>query len=364
MDGFLKLDWLSFTYHVSSTDCIFEDGSLHSPFEVFCKNFPELNIIYSSILFDTGRFHYSHRFLFSDSIEINCCELISTTGKPIDFNYACKMGVNVSIPSHSLELFCNCFGIDYINNHATYDLLLLLRNRGCKFSRIDVCFDDYEKKYTAFDYAKFWVNDLISSHFQNTNIIGSTRKIGYTFYLGDRKHKMLRIYDKFYESSGIVDSVRYEFEYHSSLADKLVDFLIENEGNYPFKHLLLEWFRVLEFPYTGNNIDDVPSCNEWLNYVEKGQVNEELLIPNYNDKERRLLINQFVKRNIRSIYGFCRLNGLDSLYDLLVEIDNTDGRASPKYENYFKSLKARDPNFDLLNISDFGILNCDSIPFD
>ena len=111
MDGFLKLDWLTFTYHVSIEDLLLSDGSYRSPLDCFLEDFPELGLEYGKILFDSGKFHYSHRFIFSDSIEINCCEPLKNDGTPIDINYMQKMGVNVSVPSHSLDLFANLFGI-------------------------------------------------------------------------------------------------------------------------------------------------------------------------------------------------------------------------------------------------------------
>ena len=141
--------------------------------------------------------------MFSDNIEINCCELEKVAGGSVNFDYACKMGVNVSIPSHSLSLFASLFDIDINEVGACARLLSLLKFRGCTFSRIDFCYDDFEKVYTAFDYSKWWYNDQISTRFRNCDSKGTCGKVGCTFYLGDRRHRMLRIYDKFYESNGV-----------------------------------------------------------------------------------------------------------------------------------------------------------------
>lgn len=367
MDGFLKLDWLTFTYHVSMEDLLLSDGSFRSPLDCFIEDFPELGLEYGKILFDSGKFHYSHRFVFSDSIEINCCEPLKNDGTPIDTNYMQKMGVNVSVPSHSLDLFANLFGISFQDKNAIADMFRLLRTRGCDFSRIDICFDDYEKKYTAFDYARWWVCGNIVTDYQNTNIIGSCQTKGYTFYLGDRKHKMLRIYDKDFESGGHIDSVRYEFEYHGIDAKKIADFLIVNEGLYPFKSILLDWLTIITIDKRSltDNLYKNYIDLDWLNYVKKGQFNEQLIIPEYNDKERQFLVDRFVKKNLRSILGFAMLHGFDGLLD---ELKMLDGRASPKYEKYFKAMKQRfkerENAFVLSSLDDVYILNDNFSPFD
>lgn len=346
-NSILKLDWLSFTFQVVASDCLDSDGCIHSPFEVFCKVFPELQIMYDEIVFDTGKFHYSHRYMFSDNIEINCCELEKVAGGSVNFDYACKMGVNVSIPSHSLSLFSSLFDIDINEVGACARLLSLLKFRGCTFSRIDFCYDDFEKVYTAYDYARFWVNDMISTRFQNCDFKSSQSKIGGTFYLGSRAHRMLRIYDKFYESKGSVDSVRYEWEYHSTDAKKLADMIILNGGQIGFVQLLKDWFRVLAYPTTDlKQRSVVATLPEWSDFCDKHKFNEELVIPEYDKNERVARLNDWVEFKVMpSLRGYVKVMGLDNLISCL----KRDSAISLKYEQYIYNASKR-PDFQVFEI--------------
>lgn len=349
MDHLLKLDWLSFTYQVSASDCLDSDGCIISPFQVFCNNFPELGILYDSVLFDTGKFHYSHRYIFSDDIEINCCELEKVSGGQVNFDYACKMGVNVSIPSHSLSLFASLLGFDINDKSACCDLLALLKFRGCKFSRIDFCYDDFDKVFTAFDFARWWTNDQICTRFKNCDFKSSQSKVGGTFYLGDRRHHMVRIYDKFYESKGVIDSVRYEWEYHSSDAVKLADFIIVNSGKIGFTSLLDEWFRVLVPNNNSSNRSEVATLPEWSEFIEKRQFSEELIIPEYNVVERETSLNSWVQNIcLKSVKGYIASVGLDTFFSQLKRCD-----MSKKYIDYTKKMVIR--GFTPFNIEDFYI---------
>lgn len=339
-DYILKLDWLSFTYQVSVSDCLNSDGVLESPFCVFCREFPELQIMYDEIVFDTGKFHYSHRFLYSDSIEINCCELEKVSGGSVNFDYACKMGVNVSVPSHSLSLFASLFGLDISEAGACSKLLSLLKFRGCKFSRIDICFDDFDKVYTANDYCCWWFNGQISTRFQKAHCDSSQSRIGSTFYLGDRKHRMIRIYDKFYESKGVVDSVRYEWEYHAADACKLADMIILNNGNIGFITLLQDWLRILIKPCKDlKNRAEVATLPEWDLFCKEHVFNEELIIPTYDKKERESRLNDFVEfRVMPSIRGMIAVVGIDQF---LRCVKRDSSKISERYHDYISKVSKR-----------------------
>lgn len=347
MDSVLKLDWLSFTFQVSQSDCLDSDGCIVSPFKVFCDNFPELQIMYDDIVFDTGKFHYSHRYLFSDNIEINCCELEKVAGGSVNFDYACKMGVNVSIPSHSLDLFASLLGIDLQEDGACATLLSLLKFRGCTFSRIDFCYDDFSKKYTAFDYGRWWFQDQISTRFRNCDVKGSCGKVGCTFYLGDRKHRMLRIYDKFYESNGVIDSVRYEWEYHSTDAKKLADTIILNGGKVGFTNLLKDWLRVLAYPTSDlKDRSAVATLPEWDAFVAELSFCEKLVIPSYNDRERSARLNDYVEFHLMpSVRGFVQVNGIRRLLECLIR----ENKSSQRYEDYIL-MRSRRGDFYPLDI--------------
>lgn len=343
----LKLDWLSFTFQVVASDCLDDDGCILSPFQVFCKAFPELQIMYDDIVFDTGKFHYSHRYMFSDSIEINCCELEKVSGGSVNFDYACKMGVNVSIPSHSLSLFASLFGLDISKSSSVCDLLALLKFRGCTFSRIDICYDDFNKTYTAYDYARFWVNDQISTRFHNCDFKSSQSKVGGTFYLGDRKHRMIRIYDKFYESKGAIDSVRYEWEYHSTDAKKLADMIIANGGLFGFSTLLQDWFRVLAYSSSDiKNRAQVATLPEWEQFCKELSFCEELVIPEYDKSERQARLNDWIEfRVMPSLRGYVKVMGIDNLIQCL----RRESAISQKYEQYIYNASKR-PDFQVFEI--------------
>ena len=220
----LKLDWLAFTYKVPSIDIESCDSS--NQLVQFMNKFPELQEFVLTSVTVNPRFGYNRTLKFSDDFLIlyndYSCDLKGRYKK------SDNMGVNFQVPSHSLELFLSVFGIDIDEPKALYRLMSILYDRGCQLSRIDLCYDDYEKRFKASYYIDKWIKGLFRTHFQQAIIYKNSSDDGNTFYLGSlkKRSKLLRIYDKYIESDGENDCVRYEFEYHAENARDVMAYIL------------------------------------------------------------------------------------------------------------------------------------------
>jgi phage replication initiation protein len=106
---------------------------------------------------------------------------------------------------------------------------------GATCSRFDIAIDDYSKRLSITD----CLRSLLDCQYHGFNrwrlIHGSGRSgdTGTTLYLGSRtSERMIRIYDKFLESSGAVDSVRFETEFKGELANSVFLWYVGNSGIY------------------------------------------------------------------------------------------------------------------------------------
>lgn len=295
----LSLDWLSFTYKCRDLDRM-RDGV--NEFDVFRQDFPEFDKVWDeTVLLDHRSSFYDVILGFNDNIMF---QYNNENG---------NMGVNVSVPSHGLEWLFDVLGVDRSNPMCVYDLLDLLVSRGCQLSRIDLCFDDYAKKYRPKWYAHKWTNSEIKTKFRRINLTASTSELGYTFYLGSRKTgKLLRIYDKDFESKGEKDCVRYEFELHGDYAREMCAFLIENRS-LDFPAYLRSYFIVLERGNSKmqcNNRAHLPVDKEWDAWLESLYVELEAVEHKFNEEFNNSNSNYILK--IPHYIGEASLNSLSN----------------------------------------------------
>jgi len=187
------------------------------------------------------------------------------------------MGVNVSVPSHGLEWLFGLFDLNIDDDDAVQKLFLLLKERHCHCSRIDLAFDDFGKTFRPSHYITWWFNGNFRSKFRKMQIASTSRDIGNTFYLGSRKTgKMLRIYDKDFESDGVIDAVRYEFELHVDYARDMFQYLCDH-AVVDFIAYLRTYFDICELKYKKDGSLDsrnkdkwslLPEWKEWLDNLD------------------------------------------------------------------------------------------------
>lgn len=339
----LSLDWLSFTY-------VPESVRLHNFYDkkkgineyqegldildCFCEDFPELSDVVNNHMVNIGgKMHYNTCLKFNDDFMLLYNDLNNPLVSGAE-SHLQRMGINFVIPSHSLDLFFKLLGFDRDNIRG---LFLLLYSRHCQVSRIDLCYDDYDKKYRPYDYCKLMFDNRLKTHFQSIKYDGSGKKTGNTIYFGSlkKRNKLLRIYDKDIESDGLIDSVRYEFELHADNAKAMADkFMYEVE--FDFFDYLRSWFEVL-VPHNCETRGNVSVCPEWLDYFSKDRFSEKIIVKPYNDKERVKSLVRFVEsQTLPSLKGFIALYGWNYLRNLLDNIDMND-----KYLDYINSLDFR-----------------------
>lgn len=253
-----KLDWLSFTW---------KSGDTYNPeeFSEFLKVFPEIDkiLVESVVLKDTktrGSF-YDVVLGFNDFFSLSFCNK-SLSGDQASTN----MGVHVDVPAHGLEYFCSHFDK---STDQILDLISLLRDRGCKFTRLDFAYDDFSKTFTPHDFGKWFYLGQVVSNFHRIHTDTSKQKEGGTFYIGTRSGaKMLRIYDKAYESKGVIDSIRYEFVIKSKYTASVVDYMITN-GHAPFFRDMMDMFiiRINTSPESDVNKYLDSALPEWVDFL-------------------------------------------------------------------------------------------------
>lgn len=353
MDSYLKLDWLSFTFK-PETDWL-GDGSDKDIVDLFLEFFPEFVDIIDEMPQLGGRLHYTNSMKWNDDFMI-LYNVPSASMESSTARHLWNMGLNVSIPSHSLHLFFDMMHIDTSSASYLADTIALLTVRHCQVSRIDLCYDDYEKKYRPLDYYKFWMDDRIKSHFMRIDIVGTGKSVGNTLYLGSLKKrtKLLRIYDKDYQTGGDVDSVRYEFELHAEYAREMADYILEHTQLSFGDYLINNWFSVLESGHSSSNKGMIPVDSDWLDYVKlRFNANVVPKVPNYVPSERAKYINKFIEHSVLpSLKGFVELYGMDKILEML-----RDTEISPKYQAYIKSLEVRGERWKHCNYSPFDHLD-------
>lgn len=265
-----KLDWLSFTW---KSGVEFNDNEFYDFLKVFpeiAEIMPEHNIIkdkkggygnfYDTVL------NFQDKFALSFSRE-------RLGGDQKDIN----LGVNISVPAHGLEYFYSLFNFD--TDQSIDVLRFLSEERGCQFSRLDFAFDDYSKRFHPVHYNSWFTNigldklegcggRMMTTKCRCSKLIGREQVSGQTFYLGSRDNgRLLRIYDKAYESEGRIDAIRYEFEFHTKYTPDLINYILNN-GYYPtFEEFIHIFIIDIVDVAPGKRKDQGVSYQEWNDFV-------------------------------------------------------------------------------------------------
>ena len=247
----VKLDWLAFSFDT--------DEYIFSKFDRFMTLFPELKCqeeVNTKRVFS----HYEKSYYCGHDIYVFYDSEDSMQNK----------GCNCVIPAHALEYFMNLLGASSVP-----DLMQIIIDRGCKFSRLDFAFDDMTKTFMPLQYFVWWQNDQFKSKFKVAHFDHGADG-GTTFSLGNRAGlRYLRIYDKDIESKGEIPSVRYEFEFHSYTADAL-GHQLANKDNFTFHDFITSMFCIIE------NTGKKQKCREkelmiWKSWVLNLKFNEEII---------------------------------------------------------------------------------------
>lgn len=367
----LKLDWLAFTFHPvhdatrfdltgsmeyncntaaetnmwRNIDKSYADDLNNTPDLVqFFNIFPEFKEIMPDFCILGGYSHYENVLGFM-GVSDTCRISYNTEG----YNSQ-NMGVNVAIPSHGLEWFFNLMGFDINDENAVSDLFQELKNRDCSCSRIDLAFDDYSKTFRPKHYIAWFYQNMLRTKFRKIMTAGSLREVGHTFYLGDRKKKMLRVYDKDFESNGEVDAVRYEFELHQHHSRDMFEYLIENK-TINFIEFIRTYFEVIDLD-TATWRGDCKLLSAWETWLSKLDFSEELPqkvdIPKYTLSQRKTDVTAWFHHTvIREVKGYITAFGFDCFqravrsdprtipkkYDALIAL--SDGYEDTKYNLNF-----------------------------
>lgn len=348
---FLVLDWLGFTFKPNPAI------TYVSPIQQFLNWFPEID----SSLFVVSNFgtHYNTTQLFCDIvIAYNTYDENST---PSELDSYWNMGVNVQVASHCLEFFCKLLEIDYHSEYALRDLIQLLQKRHCIFSRIDLCYDDYNKHFDAQYYITKSANHCIASPCRKITSIqdNSSSGEGSTIYFGSltRRKKLLRIYDKFAQSGGEIDAVRYEFEYHSDACKNLVTVILAHEGKLPFLDMLLSVCRVVDSESKIQDLSDRETDQEWIAALKEDlTLYCPIRISSVHISTSASLNHYLLSQAMPSIAGAIKCFGVVWLFEEAKKAMRS-GRISPKYMSYFNKMKYCEELFPVDNTF------CDDNPF-
>lgn len=276
----LKLDWLSFTYKPDRdaykkffgyevglksqfNDDIIENIDQMTDIDLFFLDFPEFEKIKDEFCIISGFSHYEN-ILGYMGISDTCRISYNTEGYT-----SVNMGVNVSIPSHGLDWFFDLMDVDIDANDSVCQLFKILKERSCHCSRIDLAFDDYSKRFRPKDYIAWFYSGNLRTNFKKIQSASTQHCIGHTLYIGSRRHRMIRIYDKDFESKGAVDAVRYEFEMHQEDSRDLFEFL-SNNNTVNFISLLRSFFDVIDTEDNKNRSRCrlLPEWEQWLNELD------------------------------------------------------------------------------------------------
>lgn len=265
-----KLDWLSFTWKSGAT-------FNYNEFQEFLKVFPEIqNVLPEHEIVKDKK--GGHGMLYDTVLNISDHFYIAFQREPLGGEQAnVNMGVNVSCPAHGLEYLFSLFGKQVSD---AIDLIREFKSRSCQFSRIDIAFDDYSKKYDPNDYA-YWFATISQDKKYNCGgrmLVTNCRKGklffckqygGDTFYLGSRDNgKLMRIYDKEYQSGGAINAIRYEFEFHTKFTPALVDYMLEHDSMPSFKDFLTSFIiAVVDVP-AGKRKDQGVLYKDWVDFIE------------------------------------------------------------------------------------------------
>lgn len=295
----LFLDWLEFTYKPNcERNC--------DLFAEFCRDFPEIEkLIYSDgcVLLDKGMNGYTFVFAYTDEFKVLYNPDLLRQGVHVIFNGA------------GMYRLCDLFHLESVNNFASVQSLFQrLEKKSCRPTRLDVCFDDYDKVYQPSDFNYFMITHRLLSKFRQWSFIGSQQTQGHTFYLGSRAAgRYLRIYDKDYESKGKIKSIRYEFELRGDFCRAFFNQVISGQ-KFSFGEMISSMFQVVnEYEYDVNisyaanasRKRDAGIDEKWSNFVKSHVLRNVLHV----DKEKHDV-------SLERVYSWADQQLLPSLYIL------------------------------------------------
>lgn len=140
-------------------------------------------------------------------------------------------------------------------------------------SRIDIAIDDYSKKL-QFKQLENAIDDKKHSGFR----IGRTfrnhgvKYAGWTVYLGSRKSEfMVRVYDKWAETKGILDCIRWETEIKGDTSNALFPLLIEFPASEQEYQDILIGYAIGKIQFIepiDKNISRCPLLDWWSDWIE------------------------------------------------------------------------------------------------
>lgn len=229
--GNFVMDWLEFTYRPS---CKNLECDLWSD---FVEDFPEFeSYIEHLVMLERGFIGYSSVLAYGTDFKI-----MYHADRP-------DMGVHVQFPSSGMHKLAEIFKLEGTTDFVSVaPLFKKLKERECKISRLDLCYDDfdYRNHFTPHDFGYFAMTKRISTSTNKMQFISSTQTKGATFYLGARGgERYLRIYDKNYESKGVIDSVRYELQLKGAQANAIFNHVADGK-QFCFADLLSNMFNVV-----------------------------------------------------------------------------------------------------------------------
>lgn len=277
-----SLDWFEFTYHAPD--------DVASVLDYFFLSFPEFHsdVEDSGVPRDRGCLNYA------------CC---------VDVGYAYvimwhplrpEMGVHVRFPGSAIPLLCGLFNLASNDGWALaaplFDLFYSRIDEfggRIKWTRIDIAFDDFDRVFTPADYIKFQFENRIRSKCKTSQMNFSALQspdMGSTWYLGSRSGnnhstRLLRVYDKNYQSKGRIKSIRYELELHGKYADAVIKEIREHSSTLLFGDIIQDMFVVLDpLPFDGTTKKSISVaksrasvCQMWLSIFET-QVSRRVVV--------------------------------------------------------------------------------------
>lgn len=328
MENSIFIDYLSFTYKaegsfLGSKEETTEFTHGFAMIDYFRNEFPEFSDLYESDV-SLSKGFYDSVIIWNDNIRLS---FNSDLQDPNFVNRDMRMGVNVDIPSHGLEWFFKVTGL-CDSKDLILDTMKWLVDHHCRLSRIDITFDDFSKKYRPKYYYDKLYEHRLRTYFKTSRqadtvipmeICGSDMS-GMTFYLGSRKSdRFLRIYDKFLQSKGEIDAVRYEVEAHGKKAREFMESVLTN-GVPSVSEWLTSFFVVLDsdsLNVTNKSMVSVdPDWYEWIISLNKDLTLNSY--PKYSLAQRQVEASSWIENNVmNSLFGYVTVHGIDRLLEEL-----------------------------------------------
>lgn len=192
----------------SESECGIDWISCSFPIELFGQVVDYMQKIYNldPEYHDHGRYFYDARVKFDPH---GCQIYYDSTKERADRLHNGRFAMEIS--GTGLQQF-TADGL----YRLVYDLIMTYRGQ---FSRIDLCWDDYKRRITPLEIAEFANEGLFTGFRSQIHLCKRKRNgevLSDTINFGSRGSgtgKFLRIYDKYLESGGKVDCIRYEVQF-------------------------------------------------------------------------------------------------------------------------------------------------------